>query len=320
MRIFKRAALAATGLGAAVALALAAAPAAGASTAASAVHIPARAMAIVAMPDALHFVGDGTAGWEALSGSGFHSLATEVNGESNGLIDNIGGVGLGGVGDQLCDQNNGFGLQNGLTTNGSTMMVEYQAGILAGAAKNICEGNGVLPAPHVLNANLTGLSTTDHVYLYTSFRNYKVYTWVRKTKHHHGYWKASWAGRAIFQAFDATTGEGPYTASVKTAADWNIDSAGVGAQQDTTLTSVCNNVSGAGPAFSACNELASFNDATLNPSSIFGFDGSPLDVSFNNQIVSSAGGLPANPVFVAPDALVDGAHVSAFNLWVGNAI
>lgn len=295
----------------------------------------------VIVPKAVHVAKDGTAGIEALHGNSVRNIGATLTTSSPAL--NIGGVGTGGLGDQLCDPNTGFGLQLGLTSNGSSFTVEYAAGILPGAAQFVCEGNGVLQSPHVMNANLTGIAVGDEVKLFTSFRNYRL-----GHRHHH-YWR----GRATFQAFDSTTGAGPYTARVWTKADWDLSSAGAGVQQNTTLTSACTPV--ANPVFvppilsstpngpdgsayntgfplflpvgsGACNELADFyNVFTNGPFGIFGSGRGLTETGQWNEVYTSGGGLKANAAIVATNdtlypAVPFSSSPSEFDVYAGQVV
>jgi len=276
----------------------------------------------LAITPPVHEVANGTAGYEALSGAAFRSVSTIMT--TDPQFTNIGGVGSGGAGTQLCDPNSGFAAQEGETTNGTTATVEYKTGIIPGAAKNKCEGDGVLPGPSVLNANLTGLSIGDIVFLWTHFYNVRVHVHVKVGKHWVWVWR--WQGRAVFQAYDLSTGEGPYTAFVHTQADWAMDSAGAGMQQDTTLTSVCAPLVPEvgypdGGESGACNAVASFADAQVNSPSIFALTGSPLGLAPGavlQQVVTTVGGLAANPATVAPNNSLTGGE--NFTDYAGNAV
>lgn len=265
------------------------------------------------VPSAVHTASEGTSGIEALHGNTMSNMGATIVTSPAAL--NIGGVGQGGIGEQLCDPNTGQGLQIGLTSNGSSFSVEYAIGTLAGAAKFVCEGDGVLANPHVLNANLTGIGVGDVVKVYESFRNVLRYRWAKT------HWVRMWQGRATFQAYDQSTGSGPYTAYVRTAPIWNLDSAGAGVQQNTTLLSACTPVVPMGSFFSpnqsttgdneyneaytggsgACNLVAAFSNIFTdgNITGVLG-TGPGLTVTGQwNEVVTTGGGLPGNAALVA---------------------
>jgi hypothetical protein len=301
-------------------------------------------------PDALHSQSDGTAGIEANKGISAKSIGATVIAAP--AFQNIGAVGKGGGGTQLCDPNNGFGLQLGLTATGpSTDTVEYAAGTLAGAAKNVCEGNGVLDNPHVLNANLSGISQGDTIQLYTHFFNTKVKSchWVGPKGHAHRVCNHVWQGRATFQAYDATTGEGVYTAYVHTAADWNLGSVGAGIQQDTTGLSACTPLvtaafspnqsttssaeTGAGyfpPAeplgigSGACNLVIAFSKVIVDGPGIFETFGAGLTATGAwNEITTTGGGLPQNAVVVGTNGTLfpmSGFGASSLDVFAGQVL
>jgi hypothetical protein len=311
----------------------------------------------------VHVVGNGEAGYSAAFGNSFANEGSTVITDPAAL--NIGGVGEGGIGQQMCDPNNGFGLQLGLTSNGSAFTVEYATGILPSANVYNCEGNGLLTGPVVLHLALTGIAVGDHVQLFTKFRNYRSSVWhkghwssctiggknhvvIRHCIWHPGHFTHPWAGRATFQAFDLTSGFDVFTANVKTAADWNIDEAGFGIEQDTTGMSACTPVAGFGvavptapvsptsgitptgyslpavghnPASSgACNDVADFTQVFTDG---FGLGLPGFGLAFapaTSQVVTTGGALAANAAIVAPNyTLAPGAGPasSSFSVYAG---
>src|SRR3974390_3164357 len=270
----------------------------------------------------VHGVGHGDAGYSSAFGNGFANAGSTVITDPAAL--NIGDVGRGGIGQQLCDPNTGFGLQLGLTaTGGSSFSVEYATGILPGANTANCEGNGLLTGPVTLHPALTGIPVGDAVQLFTKFYNVHV----RVCAHHHCH--RVWEGRAKFQAFDLTSGFDVFTAYVHTRADFNLDEARFGIQQDTTGMSACTPVAhlgvpvplapvsptsgvtptgyslppaGHNPASSgACNEVADFAQVFTDGLGLglpgFGLAFAPA----TTQVVSTGGGLNANTAIVAPN-------------------
>lgn len=260
----------------------------------------------------------GTAGYYGIGS--FENIGATVTPRAAAV--NIGGVGTGGIGTQLCDPNNGFGLQLGLVSNGSTFTVEYAAGTLAGASADACVGNGVLANPHVIHQNLASVQVGDPVQLYTSFTNYRTTVKVKSGKH----WvtKHVWRGRATFEAFDWNSVES-YSATVSgLAADWSLSNAGAGVQQDTTGMSACTPVTahytgGSG----ACNDVADFSGVFVNG---FGglFGGGPGLASHPAiQVITTGGGLKANAATVAPnDTLTptSGLGESSFSVFAGEVL
>lgn len=273
-------------------------------------------------------VKSGTAGYYAI-GSNFHNVGTVVKLDPAAV--NIGGVGTGGIGTQLCDPNNGFGLQLGVVSNGSTFSVEYADGILAGANADNCVGNGVLANPHVLNANLTAVQPGDSVQLYTSWANYR--TTIHVGRDHRP--ERVERGRATFQAMDLTSGFEVYTATISgLPADSALSSAGAGIQQDTTGMSACTPVVPFGASnypttvnytggSGACNDVADFSNVFANGhGGMFGF-GPGLATWNAVQVITTGGGLRPNAATVAPnDTLVPtvGFNESAFNVYAGEVL
>jgi hypothetical protein len=253
-------------------------------------------------------VADGTAGYYASNGTSFRNAGAVILTSASAL--NIGGVGKGGIGVQLCDPNNGFGLQDGITSNGSTFTVEYATGILKGANADNCVGNGLLASPHVLNANLAGLPVGDAVTVYESYRLYRKANGTRKQG------RGGLYGVATFQAMD-NNGFEVFTADVwKLPADRHLTMAGAGVQQDTTgLTGSCAPVVTSGlPQYQtaplnktgACNDAADFSGVFADGTGgIGGFagngSGDGLAHWTTTETVTSVGGLRANAPIVAPD-------------------
>lgn len=285
-------------------------------------------------------VSDGTAGYYAIGS--FWSVGATVT--TQPAAGNIGGVGKGGIGTQLCDPNNGFGLQLGEVSNGTTFSVEYATGILSGAAKDACVGNGVLPNPHILNPALTGLAQGDSVMLYTRFWN--SHDRVRRWVHRHWVWTRAWQGHVLFQAFDATSGFDVFSKYLTTAADWHLDNAGTGVQQNTTGLSACTPVlafdalapvpapytipsppkvtmvykGGSG----ACNDVADFAGVFANGSDIWNSFSAPGLAHWNViQAITTGGGLKGNAATVAPDDTltpVSGTGDSMFSVFAGQVL
>lgn len=275
----------------------------------------------------------GTTGYDAIGGP-FHSIGAVVS--TDPAADNIGGVGTGGIGVQLCDPNDGYGLQLGLVESGTSLhpsfSVDYQAGTLAGAASDSCVGNGVLPAPKTLNANLTAIPEGDSVYLYIRYWNAGTRTW------HHGYWTGRrhhrrWhrghytygtTGRALFQAFDASTGFEVYSATLNVKAGQWFDNGGGGVEQNTTLVSANTpTVPFVTPTFTsgADNDVADFTKAGVDGPNWY-TPGIGLTHYFSNEVVSSPGSLAANPTLAdAHNSITNpgGSFLpSSFSVYAGN--
>jgi hypothetical protein len=300
----------------------------------------ANASVAVPSPDGavLHYAGDGTSGVEALLGDSAYNIGATVVASPSFL--NVGGVGTGGGGVQLCDPDNGFAVQLGLTSNGSTDSVQYAAGVLTGAAKYACEGNGVLPASQAKEfptGNLNGIANGDQVLLYASFHNVRVYVGGRRHRHR------EWQGRADLTAFDATTGAGPYNAYIKTAADWNMDSAGAGVQQNTTLVSACTPAVASGTDFvpdqsttgnaeagqdpggsGACNLVMAFSNVFVNEpgGNIFASGPGLTQTGFWNDVDTTGGGISSNVALASTNSTLDPAvkstSASALDVFAGD--
>ncbi len=268
-------------------------------------------------------VANGTAGYSATNGTPFRNINAVIATTPASL--NIGGVGKGGIGVQLCDPNNGFGLQVGITSNGTTFSVDYAYGTLMGAAADHCVGNGVLDMPHVLNPALTALPVGDSVTVYESYRFY--------VKGNAGVGQGHRFGAAYFQAMDANGFE-IFSADVwKLPADRFVNEAGAGIQQDTTgLTGGCAPLVIAGlPVYlttppnqtGACKDSADFSGVYANGTGgIGGFAGNGMGPGLANwnvtEVVTSAGGLKANdPIVSANHSLVPttGAGESTFSVF-----
>jgi hypothetical protein len=285
-------------------------------------------------------VSDGTAGYYTQTGLTVHDVGAVIS--TNPAALNIGGVGTGGIGTQICDPNNGFGLQLGLVSNGKTFTVEYATGTLKGANADNCVGNGVLVSPHVLNANLTGLPVGDAVTVYTSYSVYKKTNGTKKQG------RGQHFGAATFQATDANGFE-TYSATVwKLPVDNSLDMAGAGVQQDTTGMSACtplyafdgnltpHNDHNTGPVLlsgttvdytggsGACNDVADFSSVFINGHfGIFGFGPGLATFGQTHQVVTTGGGLKANAAVVAPnDTLTpgSGSGESVFSVYAGQVI
>ena len=290
-------------------------------------------------------VSNGTAGYYAIGS--FHNLGAVIHTDVAGV--NIGGVGKGGIGSQLCDPNTGFALQIGETSNGTTFSIQYAAGVLKGAAADNCVGDGVLPNPHILHSLLTGVPAGDNVQTYIQFRNVRVTVGSRHHRHR------VWQGRALFQAFDTTSGFELYSKWVATQADWSLDSAGVGIQQDTTGMSACTPVfpyspgapltgavspwttgvvynstgvagslTGSGGGSGACNDVTDFSQVFAN--GVGGIFGTGLGLTHWSavQVITTGGGLKANAAIVAPnDTIKPDPSVpaeSAFSVYAGQVL
>ena len=282
----------------------------------------------------------GTAGYDAIGGP-FSSVGATVTTDAPAL--NIGTVGTGGLGVQMCDPNNGFVLQEGeVATSPTSFSVDYQAGSVAGAASDNCVGNGVLKNPLTLNANLTGLPVGATVNLYVHFRTervaYKI--WVGRGRHRHFYWGHKRVGKALFQAYDASTFE-LYSKTITTPVEY-FDNDGAGVEQNTTLVSanspaLCPKItpvtSGACAASDgtpswigtggsgASNPLATFAAVTVDPFGIFSPSSHGITDGVSNEVVSSAGSLHGNPAVVAPNNSESGGGSSTqFTVSAGNPI
>jgi len=284
----------------------------------------------------------GTTGYDAIGGP-FHSVGAIVT--TSPAADNIGGVGTGGIGVQLCDPNNGYGLQLGLVQTGTsskpTFSVDYQAGTLAGAAADSCVGNGVLPEPKTLNANLTGLANGDAVALYISYYKGSKSVWIEghwvpgkwvgsgKGRHWvQGFWVPGHhervaTGKALFQAFDETAGFEVYSATLNVPAGEWFDNAGAGVEQNTTLVSANTPVVDYfAPAFvsGADNPVASFTETGVNSYAWYEA-GTGFADYFSNEVVSSPGSLAANPTLADAGntlAPTTGSSPSSFQVFAGN--
>jgi hypothetical protein len=284
-------------------------------------------------------VSDGTAGYYTQTGLAVHDIGAAI--DPNAAALNIGGVGTGGIGTQICDPNNGFGLQLGLVSNGKSFSVEYATGTLKGAHADNCVGNGVLVHPHVLNANLTGLPVGDQVLIYTSYGTYKQTTGTKAQG------RGKRFGKATFQATDSLGFE-TYSATVwKLPVDGALDMAGAGVQQDTTGMSACTplyafdgNVTPhndhltpplAAPDMvdytggsGACNDVADFSGVFLNGQfGLFGFGPGLATFGQTHQVVTTGGGLKVNAAVVAPnDTLTpsSGPGESMFSVYAGQVI
>jgi hypothetical protein len=285
-------------------------------------------------------VADGTAGYYNQAGLTVHDIGAVITTQPAAL--NIGGVGTGGIGVQGCDPNNGWGFQEGVVSNGVTLSVDYQVGVLKGANADNCVGNGVLPDPLVLNHALTGLPVGDAVTLYASYGTYK------KTNGTKAQGKGQIFGAVTFQATDADGFE-TYTETVwKLPDDENIDMAGAGVEQDTTGMSACSPLSVSnyptvdqntgGPGFilgssgdtdyvapsGACNDVADFSDVFINGKfGIFGFGPGLADHGIAHQVITTGGGLKANTAIVAPNDTLDptsGSGESEFSVYAGQVI
>jgi hypothetical protein len=304
--MFRNKIFAAVGLGAAAVLALGT----GSAFAAPASH-----------PDAVHAQSNGTAGIESLHGNQIRNIAAQMVAQP--AFENIGGLGQGGAGVQLCDPDNGFGLQVGLVSNGSTDTVDYALGTLTGAASRKCEGNGVLPVAdaHTLG-ELSGIGIGDTVDVYAEFHNVFAHWTNSKGKHRSG-----WRGRARFEAADITTGDLYTSPWYHTSADDGLVSGGAGLEQDTQLIS----------ANSPTTPEDGYISAAENPAIVFCHvrtdtrgmleygSGEGLTVTdLWNDVYTSAGGLSANPALVATnDTLTPGTQSStpsSFTVFVGNPV
>ena len=321
-----------------------------ATAAAAALAIGGASTASAALAPQYQVNAKGTAGYYDVAGLSVHDIGATIAGNPAAL--NIGGVGTGGIGTQLCDPNDGFALQLGETSNGSTMSIEYQEGILAGAAKDACVGNGVLPDPHILNANLTGLTVTDTIQTYIAYSTYK------KTNGTKAQGKGQIFGAATFQAFDETSGFELYSATIwKLPNDLFFNSAGAGVEQDTTGLSACTPISpysdaapeyaegdtfdattpvdynntgraGASPAVSggsgACNDVADFSGVFINGEfGIFGFGPGLAAFGHTVEVITTGGGLYANAATVAANNTLEptsGPAESSFSAYAGEVI
>ena len=269
----------------------------------------------------------GTAGYDAIGGP-FYSVGATVKTDAPAL--NIGAVGTGGLGVQMCDPNNGYVLQEGeVATSSTSFSVDYQAGKVSGAASDNCVGNGVLKDPLTLNANLTGIPVGATVNLYVHFRTEKVAykIWVGKGRHHHFYWGHKRVGKALFQAYDASTFE-LYSKTITTPVEF-FDNDGAGVEQNTTLVSATTPVTfpAGSPSWTgtggsgASNALAAFSAVTVDPFGIFSPSSDGITDHVSNEVVSSAGSLPGNPAVVAPNNSETGSGAStAFTVSAGNPI
>jgi hypothetical protein len=195
--------------------------------------------------NAVQVVGNGDAGYSVTHSEPFANAGATLTptplalnvGTLSGMT-NTGGIGL-----QLCDPNNGFGGQVGEVSTGSAMNVEFAYGTLAGAASDNCVGNPLLTNHAELHhTTLSGIPVTDTVDVFASFRNVRVPVWhpghwAGKGRNRHwvpGHRTHKWQGRFKFQAQDETSGFEIYSSPwIHTAADWNLNEAGFGVQQDT---------------------------------------------------------------------------------------
>ena len=290
-------------------------------------------------------IGSGEAGYYAVSGSSFRNVGfTE---QPLAAATNIGGVGRGGIGGQLCDPNNGEAIQAGLVANRDlkTFTVEYATGILSGANVDNCVGNPLLTGPVALHATtLSGVAVSDHVQVLISFQNHKV------TVRHPGHWTSCfrgkgakrhlvvhcrwhrhfftrvWKGEGKVQAFDTDSGTEVYsTGWLAMGPDWNMDHAGVGIQQDTTgmsagaITAPPGYDGTHGPTGTgAVNPVVTFSNVFANGTGLGGI-GAPLSSPFFSafQVATAAGANKANPAIVAPnDSGLPG--IGSFTVSAGN--
>jgi hypothetical protein len=215
-------------------------------------------------------------------------------------------------------------------------------------------GNPLLSGPVALHATtLSGVAVNDHVQVLISFQNHKV------TIRHPGFWTSCvipghwvpghpghWVKRHVkaqchwhrhfftretrgegkVQAFDTDSGTEVYsTGWLAMAADWNMDHAGVGIQQDTTgmsagtITSPPGYDGTHGPTGTgAVNPVVNFSNVFANGTGLGGI-GAPLSSPFFSafQVATAAGANKANPAIVAPnDSGLPG--ISSFTVSAGN--
>lgn len=298
---------------------------------------------------------NGTAGYYTPS-SGVSALGSTVMG-TNAIL-NMGGVGFGGVGQQLCDPTTGLVGQEGLTTNGSTVSVEWKTGNFGFSLDGTCVGNGVLPFPNNFKSAgsvvLTGLSPTDPVQLYTNYRTLFV----------HNVWCSPWPnaecreqlipkGLFTFQAFDVNVGDVFH--AFKWVTPWAHLEPGVGIQQDTTGMSACTPVTPkfaavplsfsepavddptptgysnlSGPNGSgACVDVAEIWGVNVNGDGIFSDSGIGLADSGVAglgpaiQVATTGGALRGNAAIVAPNNTLTptgGSGDSSFDVFAGQVI
>ena len=280
----------------------------------------------------IRLVANGTAGYYALS-DGTRSIGATITPTPAAL--NIGGVGSGGIGTQMCDPDNSYALQEGLTTNGSVMSVEFGFGTLGGP----CVGKGVLPHPRLVNAALTGLNPADTVQVFTRNRTLRVHNvWCSTVTTNPCRRHLIWKGFAQFAAFDASVGFDVYNVNVWTPPFLQFTENGAGIQQDTTGMSACTPVAAlpgyngvTGPAGSgACNLVASFTGVNLDGGGIFspsgiglGDTGSFLGLGPAVQVATTGGALHGNAAIVAPNDSLSppgGFGSSSLNVYAGEVL
>jgi hypothetical protein len=283
---------------------------------------------------------DGTAGYYAIDGGGFNTAGGTIT--TQAAADNIGGVGAGGIGAQLCDPNTGFGLQVGEVSNGSTFSVDYATGTLKGAAADHCVGDGVLANPHVLNTGLTGIPQGDDVQVW-------IHSWTYK-KTNPGVGMGDDFNAAVFEGFDLTSGFEIFSSPVQ----WKLpavsfDNAGFGVQQNTTGLSACTPsvpFSSTAPEYSAadpwsdftsvrytggsgaCNDVADFSDIFAWAGNQYhhvpqiGSDWAKGLAHWDAlQVITTGGGLKGNVATVAPNDTLEpttGTGQSSFSVYAGN--
>lgn len=201
-----------------------------------------------------HYGKSGVAGYEYTANHALNHLTLVINPDATFV--NIGAVGVGGAGGQLCDPNNGYVAQEGVVaTSATTESVDYQAGVLGG-----CADFGVLQNPLQVNAALSSIPLGDSVQVWMSHHN------VTTTTGHKGHWKYGrevgkgrhrhwqryrfphWikgnlhkvtATKILFQAQDVTSNGEVFSKTITAPAKEYFDSTGVGVQQDTTGMSAC---------------------------------------------------------------------------------
>jgi hypothetical protein len=187
--------------------------------------------------NAVQVVGNGDAGYSVTHSEPFSNAGATLT--PTPLALNIGqlsgGMNTGGLGLQLCDPNNGFGAQIGEVSTGKTMNVDYAFGTLSGAAVDNCVGNKLLTSFSQLHpTTLSGIPVTDTVDVFASFRNVRVARVHCDKDHDSCFVTHHWEGRLKFQAQDETSGFEIFSSPwIHTMADWNLNEAGFGVQQDT---------------------------------------------------------------------------------------
>jgi hypothetical protein len=126
---------------------------------------------------------------------------------------------------------------------------------------------------------------------------------------------------------DVTSGFEVYSARVNTRYDFQLDSAGVGVQQDTTGMSACPNSTlhypAPGGGTGACNDVADFSGVFANGSG--GIFGSGYGLANWNavQVITTGGGLKANAAIVAPDDSItpsSGTGESSLSVFAGEVL